>query len=74
MVAHDGVHHAVERLLPLLDGLDEPVGALDVLANEAGRLLLGQAQFTGFLLAAAVVGQHLLVAVIDAQVGRVAGR
>ena len=41
LVLDDGPHRALEGVLPLAEGLDEPLRGGDLLAHERGRVLLG---------------------------------
>jgi hypothetical protein len=39
-VLHDGIHRAEQRMLPLFDGVDEPLGRVDLLFDKKHRFFL----------------------------------
>ena len=40
LVVQDGAHRAFESVVPLFQGLNEPLGGIDLLLDERRRLLL----------------------------------
>ena len=67
MNLNDGFHRDIERVLPLVDCIDEPFGGLDLLFHKLNGFL-----FAAVVLAVGELIQHLQVRLADAQFGSIA--